>query len=179
LACISDTRRGPTGRRGEAPPFGDASFGITASNPSRYHCRPSPCDRLSRPRSTTTAPPRPRPISRRSAQPYGHAGCAAQGQTRNGSRVHSLIAQRRRHPTRPLRHRYGYPAALHRSLPSTKRKASGSSPPHHQKMAGIGCASPPTPIRQVRAGVILRGVNAGSSRMPFRHAHRARPIWQC
>jgi len=84
-----------------------------------------------------------------------------------------LIAQRRRHPTRPLRHRYGYPAALHRSLPSTKRKASGSSPTHHQKMAGIGCASPPAPIRQVRAGVILRGVNAGSSRIPFRHAHRA------
>src|SRR5680860_1157511 len=26
---------------------------------SRNHCRPSPCDRLSRPRTTTTAPPRP------------------------------------------------------------------------------------------------------------------------
>jgi hypothetical protein len=26
-------------------------------------CRPSPCDRLSRPRSTTAAPPRPGPIN--------------------------------------------------------------------------------------------------------------------
>ena len=29
---------------------------------------------------------------------HGHAGCAAQGRTRNGSRVHSLIAQREEAP---------------------------------------------------------------------------------
>jgi hypothetical protein len=43
---------------------------------SRYHCRPSPCGRLSRPprqvatpATTTAAPPHPKPVSRRCAQP--------------------------------------------------------------------------------------------------------------
>ena len=36
---------------------------------ARYRCRPSPCDRLSRPRTTTAAPPRPDPIGRRWTQP--------------------------------------------------------------------------------------------------------------
>src|SRR5665811_1235478 len=36
----------------------------------RTRCRPSPCDRLSRPRTTTTAPPRPGPISRRRTCPH-------------------------------------------------------------------------------------------------------------
>ena len=38
----------------------------------------------------------------------------------------------------------------------------------------------PAQIRQVRAGVKIEGRNnAGSSRTPFRHARRTRPIWQC
>ena len=36
----------------------------------RIRCRPWPCDRLSRPRTTTTAPPRPGPISRRRTCPH-------------------------------------------------------------------------------------------------------------
>jgi hypothetical protein len=48
------------------------------SPPNR--CRPSPCDRLSRPRSTTAAPPLPDPIGRRWTQPNRtHAGSAAAG----------------------------------------------------------------------------------------------------
>jgi len=38
--------------------------------PLRTRCRPSPCDRLSRPRTTTTAPPHPGPLSRRRACPH-------------------------------------------------------------------------------------------------------------
>jgi hypothetical protein len=47
------------------------------------------------------------------------------GRTRDGSRVHLLIARRRRHPTRPLRHRRGYPAARHRGLPSVPPTCRG------------------------------------------------------
>src|SRR5262249_38385148 len=35
----------------------------------RTRCRPSPCDRLSRSRTTTTAPPRPGPLGRRRTDP--------------------------------------------------------------------------------------------------------------
>ena len=90
LACISDThRRGPTPASAAgavstpgASPFGGASFGITVTNfllvseTPRNHCRPSPCDRLSRPprqvvtpATTTAAPPHPWPVGRRCAQP--------------------------------------------------------------------------------------------------------------
>jgi hypothetical protein len=92
---------------------------------SRYHCRPSPCDRLSRTRTTTTAPSHPRPIGRRCAQPYRPRWRRDPGQTQGGSRVHLLIARRRRHPTRPLRHRRGYPAARHRGLPSVPPTCRG------------------------------------------------------
>ena len=54
------------------------------SSPSRRalqaRCRPSPCDRLSRPRTTTTAPPHPIAISGRCALP-------TTGDRRNGSHV--------------------------------------------------------------------------------------------
>jgi hypothetical protein len=43
---------------------------------------------------------------------------------------------------------------------------------------GDRCASPPAQIHQVRAGASLRGVNVGSSRMPFRHARHTRVVWQ-
>jgi hypothetical protein len=93
----------------------------------------------------------------------------APGQVRGGSRVHLLIARRRRHPTRPLRHRRGYPAARHHGLPIR--------PPTFREVPRLrdeqdGCASPPAQIRQVRAGASLRGVNrrflayAFSSRSP-------------
>ena len=56
---------------------------------SRFRCRPSPCGRLSRPRSTTAAPPRPGPIGRRwthPADPCRQPGSA--GEDRDGSHVH-------------------------------------------------------------------------------------------
>jgi len=49
--------------------------------PSRNRCRPSPCDRLSRPRSTTAAPPRPGPIGRRWAPPTLTLGARHEGRT--------------------------------------------------------------------------------------------------
>jgi len=62
-----------------------------------------------------------RPVPDRSVDggpsPSTHAGCVGSGKTRNGSRVHLQLARRRRSPTLSLRHRHGYPAALHRGLP--------------------------------------------------------------
>jgi len=69
LVCIPDTLIQGL-RPGSGPPgFPGGSFGITVSFPSRFRCRPSRCDRLSRPRSTTATPPRPDPIGRRWTQP--------------------------------------------------------------------------------------------------------------
>jgi len=87
--------------------------------------------------------------------PQFHAGRVTPGQTRGGSRVHLKIARRRRHPTRPLRHRRGYPAARHHgllSVPPTLRQVP------RLRDRGDGCASPPAQIRQVRAGASLRDV---------------------
>ena len=142
---------------------------------SRYHCRPSPCDRLSRPRTTTTAPPHPWPVGRRCAQPGVPRWPRGPGQTRGGSRVHLSIARRRRHPTRPLRHRRGYPAARHPGLPSVPPTCRGVPRLRDEE---DGCASPPAQIRQVRAGASLRGVDVGFSRMPFRHARHTRAVRQ-
>ena len=137
--------------------------------------------RLSRPRSTTAAPPRPGPIGRRWAQPRRRAGSDGPGQDRDGSRVHCRFARRRRSPTLPLRHRHGYPAALHRGLPAqlvhTSRR---SSPPATSR---DGCAPLPAQIRQVRAGDALRDVQrrflaySSPSRSPDPHhlAVLARP----
>jgi len=93
LGLHPDTRdHAPYGLSSRAPAFTGASFGIAASFPSRNRCRPSPCDRLSRPRTTTAAPPRPGPISRRWAQPSYHTGCTAEGRTETVPRVHLPIS---------------------------------------------------------------------------------------
>jgi hypothetical protein len=88
-----------------------------------------------------------RPVPTRSADggpsPYGDAGGVARGEDRNGSRVHSSITRRRRRPTRPLRHRRGYPAALHRGLPIglwTLRRV-----PHPVMRGRVRVASGPDP----------------------------------
>ena len=86
------------------------------SFPSRHRCRPSPCDRLSRPRSTTAAPPPPGPIGRR-WDPTRESALPARHRVKPGSFPCSLLfARRRRSPAVPLRHRHGYPAALHHGL---------------------------------------------------------------
>ena len=141
MACISDTRPcGPTGpSSGSAPPFGRASFGITASVPSRNRCRPWPCVRLSRTRTTTVAPLRPVPDRSVDGGPNPtiRVGYAGAGQDRDGSRVHLQLARRRRSPTLALRHRHGYPSAtLAEPIPSGSTGASRlcqgcSHPPRH------------------------------------------------
>ncbi len=52
-----------------------------ASRALQARCRPSPCGRLSRPRTTTTAPPHPAALS-------GHRALAPRGRPRDGSHVH-------------------------------------------------------------------------------------------
>src|SRR5215217_7467612 len=54
----------------------------------RTHCRPSPCDRLSRPRTTTTAPPHPWPLSRRRADPPPVLDAQPAGPAKDASHVH-------------------------------------------------------------------------------------------
>jgi hypothetical protein len=176
LACISDTRRrGPTPASSAgsastpgASPFGGASFGITVSNfllvseTPRNHCRPSPCDRLSRPprqvvtpATTTAAPPHPWSVGRRCAQPDA-----------------------RRWPRRHRADQGWFPCSLvDRSaeeasdsapatspwLPRSTSPGLPSVPPTCRGVPrlrdeGDGCASPPAQIRQVRAGASLRGV---------------------
>ena len=107
--------------------------------------------------------------------PLAALAARTRGQIKDGSRVHLLIAARRRHPTRPLRHRRGYPAARHHGLPIRSPTVRGVP---RLRDEGDGCASLPAQIRQVRAGASLRGVNVGSSRMPFRHARHTRAVWQ-
>jgi hypothetical protein len=111
LVCISRTR--VCG----AAAFAAASSGIAIPLLLESCCRPSPCGRLSRPRTTTAAPPRPDPIGRRWTQPgdprWRH------GPWREPGRFPCslIVAGRRRSPAIPPRHRHGYAADLHRGLP--------------------------------------------------------------
>ena len=104
-----------------APPFGGASFGIAASSSSRYPLPPWPCDRLSRPRTTTAAPPRPGPVDGRCTQPnpphWTHGGGRDPGRFPCSRR----FARPRRSPTVSQRHRHEYAADLPRGLPSSFR----------------------------------------------------------
>jgi hypothetical protein len=107
---------------GRPPPAGQAAV-LTARRrdspahlralqllPDLTRCRPSPCDRLSRPRSTTAAPPRPR---LRLASRLSVLAFLAGRRRRNGNgRFPCSLSsgQRVRHPALPLRHRHGYAA---------------------------------------------------------------------
>jgi hypothetical protein len=59
----------PAGSPGGAPIFAGASSGLATCSSSPNRGRPSLCTGLSSARSTTAAPPRPRPLSRRHTQP--------------------------------------------------------------------------------------------------------------
>ena len=74
---------------------------------------PSPCGRLSRPRTTTDPPSRCRVISRRRAVPLP-ARLAGSEATRKRFPRSPLTVRRDRCPAFPCRHVHGYPAALHR-----------------------------------------------------------------
>jgi hypothetical protein len=111
-------------------------------------CRPSPCGRLSRPRTTTAAPPRPDPIGRRWTQP-GHPRWW-RGPWREPGRFPCslIVAGRRRSPAIPPRHRHGYAADLHRGLPDQQKWPARKLPtPKSGRHAPL-----PAQIRQVRAG---------------------------
>src|SRR5579859_3069881 len=175
LACIPRTlpsttgssspgspEKSPSGQLSRAPGFPGASSGITST--SFYlaycaaHCRPSPCGRLSRPRSTTAAPPRPRlrPASRLSAPclPGREAG-----RNGHGRFPRSLLSGRRaRHPALPLRHRHGYAAAFHRGLPSQAGQTR-TGVPRPVMMGRVRAADQPESTG-FRAGGTLRGVTA-------------------
>jgi hypothetical protein len=78
---------------------------------------PSPCGRLSRPRTTTGPPPRPVPSADDvPALPacWPHTARAAPA----GSHVHRKADRRVRRPALPLRHRHGYAAGIHHGLPA-------------------------------------------------------------
>src|SRR6185312_1044052 len=96
-------------------------------------------------------------------------------QERSGSRVHSLIAGRRRHPTLPLRHRRGY-------NPQHVTTASPSAPNRHPQEF----PTTPTEVGARRLDPYPPGLSrcrfegrvyTGFSRIPFRLARRARTIW--
>ena len=84
------TRASLTLGQAVAPVFTGASSDLTVTGCS-FRCRPSPCGRLSRPRSTTAAPSRLDPISRQRTQPVqSWLAASTVGQGRDGSRVHLL-----------------------------------------------------------------------------------------
>ena len=86
--------------------------------PSVESCyRPSPCGRLSRPRTTTAAPPRPGPIGRRWAQPGDPRWRRGPWQEPERFPCSLIVDCRRRSPAIPPRHRHGYAADFHRGLP--------------------------------------------------------------
>jgi hypothetical protein len=133
--------------------FTGASPGLAASSSPRYRCRPSPCTGLSPARSTTAAPPRPWPLSRRRAQPGHHAGSMETGRPGTvpvftairspkeepGSAPAASLQVRRRPSPQPPGHR------LHDSRKFPAPFTAG------------GCAPLPAQIRQIRAGIALRG----------------------
>jgi hypothetical protein len=118
-------------------------------------CRPSPCDRLSRPRSTTTAPPHPSPIGRRWTQPDPRTGSACSGQNRGGSRVHccSLVGGG------ALLCPSGIATATPQHFTMASRQSNVEPPRSSPTVRDRGRAPRPAHIRQVRAGHILRDVN--------------------
>jgi len=74
--CATDCRAPPRGSPADnaAAPLSTCAvrhcYSSGGERPSSHNrCRPSPCDRLSRPRSTTAAPPPSRRIGRRRAHP--------------------------------------------------------------------------------------------------------------
>ena len=127
---------------GDLPPFQSPRL--------RTRCRPSPCDRLSRPRTTTTAPPRPRPLEPTTRRPASRPGWPAGGTGRGRFPRSPHTGRRGRCPTLPLRHRHEYAADLPRGLP-----AGDFTRPRSRPTTRAGVHRTPAHIRQVGAGVSL------------------------
>ena len=136
---------GSTPRSG-SPIFTGASFGITTSCLRVIRCRPSPCARLSRPRTTTAAPPRPGPIGRRWTQPDrprwqrgrragpGRFPCSLLSLSGGGAQLCPAASPRLRRSTSPW--------------PPGDRTDARPGVPHHRNSARDGCA--PQPAQSAR-----------------------------
>ena len=146
-----------------------------------------PCDRLSRPRTTTAAPPRPGPIGRRWTQPSAPRRRRGAAEDRDGSRVHCDSLDEGGARALPLRPRHGYPAALHRGLPTEPPidppRSSPPQPPHTVSRTGARRSRPisarfgagsvlrdfETPVPRVLLSVTLAGpAPSGSTGTPRR-----------
>jgi len=117
---------------------------------------PSPCDRLSRSRTTTEPPPRPVPSA--DDVPALPPALAARQWTAtpDGSHVHLEVDRRARRPALPLRHRHGYTADLHRGPPGRlSHRGQKFSNPAQRSRVRIAASPYPPDLRLVGR---LRGV---------------------
>ena len=138
--------------------------------PCSIRCRPSPCGRLSRPRSTTAAPPHHEPIGGQWTQPATPVGRASR-KIRGGSRVHVIPIDEggtQLYPGSPR----GYATDLLHELSGRFRTGATPRP--------IGSRAPQYRPRSARfeSAPHNEASDTGSSRIPSRLAHRARTIWQ-
>jgi hypothetical protein len=116
--------------------------------PSRNRCRPSPCDRLSRPRTTTAAPPRPARSAVGAPIPASGPDARRREPRPGGSRVHCDSLDEIGARLCPCGIAAGTPQAFPAASLAACANRRRSSPP---VMRG-GCAPLPAQIRQVRAG---------------------------
>ena len=116
------------------------------------------------------------------------AGCAGDGDRRDGSHVHSRTVRRGRRPAMPLQHRHGYAAGLHRGLPTGDTNRPRSSPP--DQTARVRAATQPRSARfelvgllrsvqplvpHVRLSVLLAGPGPSGSAGPSRRCQGCFP----
>ena len=177
MACIPATRgHGPSGAGPGALPFGGAPCGIAASFPSRYRCRPSPCAGLSPARSTTAAPPHPARSAVGAPIPASGPDARRREPAPGGSRVHCHSIGGLGARLCPSGLAMGTPQAFPMASPGWSRIPPGKFPPRND--GGTRRARPLSTRFEPVHGDEGRN-DTGSSRTPFRHARRARPIWRC
>ena len=123
LACISDTRWLLRGRPGRERRRSAARLSALQSPSPSNRCRPSPCDRLSRPRSTTATPPHPARSADGAPIPTTDPDGGQRGVITGQFPCSLWFARSRRSPALPLRPRHSYTADLHHGLPG-----NGASP---------------------------------------------------
>ncbi len=138
-------------------------------------CRPSPCDRLSRSLTTTTAPPRPGPIGRQRTQPPPPAPDVREmWWDRDGSRVHLLPHNEsgaQLYPGGRREYAADFPPALSLPMGSVGTDATTATMVTRTAARPISTRFEPVPVNEAS--------HAGSSRTPSRLARRTRTIWQC
>jgi hypothetical protein len=88
-------------------------------------------------------------------------------------------ARPRRSPALSLRHRHGYPAALHRGLPVDIHMPAWEFPIAVIALARHRVRAAPGPYPPALSRLAFKGrTRAGSLRTPLGHARRAHAIWQ-